>query len=457
MDDHAVDVEGESGSIRVLHVDDEPDFSALAVEFLTREDERLEIETEPRAADALDRLEAESFDCVVSDYDMPEMDGLALLDAVRERFPEMPFILFTGKGSEEIASEAVSAGVTDYLQKGRGREQYAILANRIRNAVSQYRAKREAAYHRRVSELVRDVMRALVGATSRDEIEQAVCDRLAASEPYCFAWVGRADPEDGTVQPSASAGVDDGYLDEVCIRTDDSPRGGGPAGTALREQRVSVAQNITDDPSFGPWRDEALDRGFQSVVAVPLVHDGTVYGVLAVYATYAYAFDETERDLLGELGAAIGHAIDVRQVHDRLQRQYRNLFETAPVMYALTRNDGGTPIIVDCNQRFLDRLRYDREEVVGAPLTNIYTAGSADELLDEGGYSRALDGQFTQERRQLLTADGEVIETILRAVPRYDRHGETVGTLTLFVDAASPDPGQALTAYSDVTDASNAK
>jgi PAS domain S-box-containing protein len=301
-------------------------------------------------------------------------------------------------------------------------------------------------------------MRALVGATSREEIEQAVCDRLADADPYCFAWVGRIDAENGTVEPTADAGVDDGYLDEVTITTDDDdPRGGGPAGTAIREQRACVAQDVANDPSFGPWRDRALERGFQSVVAVPLVYEGRVYGVLVVYATRADAFDETECDLLCELGSAIGHAIDVRQVRNRLERQYRNLFETAPVMYALTRDDGGTPVVVDCNQRFLDRLRYDREQIVGAPLANIYTAASADELLDEGGYSRALDGQFTQERRQLLTADGEIIETVLRAVPRYNRHGETVGTLTLFVDTETEEPGRALSAYRDVTDASNAK
>jgi PAS domain S-box-containing protein len=82
-------------------------------------------------------------DCIVSDYDMPGRNGLAFLDAVREDHPNLPFILFTGKGNEEIASRAISAGVTDYLQKDRGTGQYAVLANRIRNAVDQYRSQRE--------------------------------------------------------------------------------------------------------------------------------------------------------------------------------------------------------------------------------------------------------------------------------------------------------------------------
>ena len=74
---------------------------------------------------------------------MPEFDGLELLESVRSKDADLPFILFTGKGSEEIASRAISAGVTDYLQKEAGTEQYEILANRIRNAVSETEANRQ--------------------------------------------------------------------------------------------------------------------------------------------------------------------------------------------------------------------------------------------------------------------------------------------------------------------------
>ncbi|MFC6726004.1 PAS domain S-box protein, partial [Halobium palmae] len=81
-------------------------------------------------------------DCVVSDYDMGATNGLDFLRAVRGRYPNLPFVLFTGKGSEEIASEAVSAGVTDYLQKETGSDQYTVLANRVVNAVEHARAER---------------------------------------------------------------------------------------------------------------------------------------------------------------------------------------------------------------------------------------------------------------------------------------------------------------------------
>ncbi len=130
--------------IRVLHVDDEPGFAELTADFLEREDERFAVETATRTSAALEYLADHGVDCVISDYDMPEMNGIEFLETVREDFPELPFVLFTGKGSEEVASDAISAGVTDYLQKQQGTDHYALLANRVRNAVRQSRTERVA-------------------------------------------------------------------------------------------------------------------------------------------------------------------------------------------------------------------------------------------------------------------------------------------------------------------------
>ncbi|MBV0901230.1 PAS domain-containing response regulator [Haloarcula salina] len=135
--------------VSVLHVDDDPDLADVTATFLQRTDDRFDVETAARAAPVLDRALDDSYDCIVSDYDMPEMDGLEFLRAVRDRSPKLPFILYTGKGSEEIAADAISAGVTDYIQKKTGTVQYAILANRIRNAVEARRNERQVVrdYH----------------------------------------------------------------------------------------------------------------------------------------------------------------------------------------------------------------------------------------------------------------------------------------------------------------------
>ena len=131
----------ERGAIRVLHVDDDPDFLEVVSTYIENEEGSLSIVTEDSAQAGLECLEETRIDCVVSDYKMPETDGLAFLEAVSEEHPEMPFILYTGHGSEEIASEAISAGVTEYMQKETGTDQYTVLANTIVNAVEHARAE----------------------------------------------------------------------------------------------------------------------------------------------------------------------------------------------------------------------------------------------------------------------------------------------------------------------------
>jgi len=152
-----------AGPIRVLHVDDDLEFADLTADVLEREDDRLAVTTAPSAADGLDLLAADGFDCVVSDYEMPGRNGLEFLEAVREEEPDIPFILYTGRGSEDLASEAISAGVTDYLRKEGGIDQYAVLANRVRNAVERARAERERERHLEAIETAQEGISVLDG------------------------------------------------------------------------------------------------------------------------------------------------------------------------------------------------------------------------------------------------------------------------------------------------------
>lgn len=125
----------------VVHVDDEPDFAEVTKAFLERIDDDLTVITEHRPADVLDRIESADIDAIISDYQMPRMDGIELLEAVRVDHPNLPFILCTARGSEEVASEAIAAGVTDYIQKRTDTEQYEVLANRLTNAIERYRTR----------------------------------------------------------------------------------------------------------------------------------------------------------------------------------------------------------------------------------------------------------------------------------------------------------------------------
>jgi PAS domain S-box-containing protein len=132
-----------SASIRVLCIDDDDAFCSMLVEWLGRVDPDIEADALTDPTEALGRLRTGEYECVVCDYDMPELTGLDVVEQVRERYPDLPFVLYTGKGSEEIASEAISRGVTDYLQKGSETERYELLANRIEKYVHGYRSDRE--------------------------------------------------------------------------------------------------------------------------------------------------------------------------------------------------------------------------------------------------------------------------------------------------------------------------
>jgi PAS domain S-box-containing protein len=129
--------------ISVLYVDDEDALLEIGKLFLERSGS-FQVSTAQSGADALGMLDRVSFDAIVSDFQMPEMDGIALLKKIRAQNNNIPFILFTGKGREEIVIEALNNGASFYLQKGSDIEaQFAELGHKIRVSVDRMRAESE--------------------------------------------------------------------------------------------------------------------------------------------------------------------------------------------------------------------------------------------------------------------------------------------------------------------------
>jgi PAS domain S-box-containing protein len=126
----------------ILYVDDEPDLLEIGKLFLEQSGQ-ISVDIITSAPAALSRMQSENFDAVVSDYQMPEMDGIAFLKIIRASYPELPFILFTGRGREEIVIEAINNGVDSYLQKGGSpTAQFAELLHRIMIAIERRQAVR---------------------------------------------------------------------------------------------------------------------------------------------------------------------------------------------------------------------------------------------------------------------------------------------------------------------------
>lgn len=129
----------------VLYVDDEPDLLELGKLFLEA-DGHFVVDTRASAAEALATLTTGRYDAIISDYLMPEMDGITFLKQVRGSGSTIPFILFTGRGREEVVVEAINNGVDFYLQKGGDpTAQFTELAHKIRLAVERRRAEQALA------------------------------------------------------------------------------------------------------------------------------------------------------------------------------------------------------------------------------------------------------------------------------------------------------------------------
>ncbi|WP_435361020.1 bacterio-opsin activator domain-containing protein [Haloarchaeobius sp. DFWS5] len=169
----------------------------------------------------------------------------------------------------------------------------------------------------RVNGVIRDVTSALLRTESREEIEQTVCDRLAAADPYDFAWVGEYDADSDRVEPTAWAGDGVDYLQERPAAGDRESET-VTAVTAVRDRQVRFAQDIAADPMTTTWREAALDRGYESAAAIPIVYGDTVYGCLCVYAPRPFAFEPLEREVLAELGETVGHAISAAETRKAL-------------------------------------------------------------------------------------------------------------------------------------------
>jgi len=409
-----------SGPINVLHVDDDPALADLVATFLHRENDQLTVQTATSAREGLDRLSESGFDCIVSDYDMPGQNGLEFLQAVREIDCELPFILFTGKGSEEVASDAIAAGVTDYLQKRPGSEQYELLANRITNAVEQHRLTQRTADLERIRRVIRKANQALVRAETRDEIERRICRIVSGAEPYRFAWIYEHDPDSRIVSASTAVGVDEGYLDAIEITTDEQSTGRGPTGKAVRNRELSVVQNIPESIEFEPWREDALERGYRSSASIPFIQNETLYGGLNVYANRTDAFDDEEQELLQELADDTAHALHRLESGERLQA-YGHLVENLPVgVYRATPEPDGE--VIDVNPALVSLMGADSpEQLEGCPANRFYhDPAERDVLSDELQRTGLVEGiELRQE-----TADGDGIWISVTAI-RTEENGET--------------------------------
>ena len=191
----------------------------------------------------------------------------------------------------------------------------------VQDITERKRAQEELLRVNRAHRALSSCNEALIRATEESAWLDEVCRIIVDKAGYRFCWVGRAEHDDAkTVTALAQAGVDEGYLKAVNVTWADTDRGRGPTGTCIRTGQNRIVKNTATDSTFAPWRAEALERGYASLVAIPLIVNAESFGALSIYAAEAEAFRDEEVTLLSELAGDLGYGLTTLRVRAEQQR-----------------------------------------------------------------------------------------------------------------------------------------
>jgi PAS domain S-box-containing protein len=362
--------------IDVLLVDDEQEIRDISKEFLELK-EGISVHTATSAGSALEQIKNQDYDIIVSDYQMPEKDGIQLLKEIRGTGNHIPFILFTGKGREEIAIEAFENGADFYLQKGCDTAaQFAELGHKIRRAVELRRADMEVVTLNRLYTVLSATNRAIVRIHDKRELLNEICRINVDIGGFSMVWAGLVNLENYEIGPIVACGNIDEYLDTIALSIDDISQGEGPVGTAFREKTFHICNDITNDTTMEPWREEAKKCGFRSLASFPFALNTKDAGVITLYASESGFFTDKIIRLLDEQSGDLTWAVaSLENEEQRLstlndlknsELRYRRLFETA--RDAILILDGDTGEIIDANPFILELLGYSLEYCLGKHL-----------------------------------------------------------------------------------------
>src|SRR5439155_9385963 len=153
-----------------------------------------------------------------------------------------------------------------------------------------------------------------------------------------MAWVGyRELDREKSIRPVAQAGYDEGYVESVKATWEDTERGHGPTGTAIRTGKPSWTQNIQTDSSIAPWRTEALKRGYGSNISLPLMSDGATFGALTLYDQQPNAFNERTVEQFTELADNLAYGVIALRTRAERSRAEHALREAQAELAHVTR------------------------------------------------------------------------------------------------------------------------
>jgi PAS domain S-box-containing protein len=203
-----------------------------------------------------------------------------------------------------------------------------------------------------------------------------------------MVWVGYArDDHNKSVEPVAYFGFDNDYINKLNVTWDDSTRGRGPTGTAIRTGKPSVCRDMQNDPNFAPWRDEALKRGYASSLVLPLLSENKAFGAISIYAREPDAFTEGDISMLANLANDLAYGITNIRLQEsekeaagkikESEEKYRLLFDEMVEGFALHEiilDERGVPFdyrFISANPAFEKQTGLKVSEIIGKRVKEI--------------------------------------------------------------------------------------
>jgi PAS domain S-box-containing protein len=226
----------------------------------------------------------------------------------------------------------------------------------------------------RLLQTIAEVNQMMVRESDRERLLSETCRIIVEHGKFSMASISFADFTTGEVRPAAHFGFKGPFLETAGVRCDDTPKGRGPTGTAIRTGTHVVCNNTEKDETIAPWRDLVREQGYLSLAAFPLRVHNRVIGAVTVYSTEANAIGEEMTALLDELAADISFAMQAAD-----ERAHRKLAEEAlrRTQFSVDRaSDAVLWIAPDARILYVNdaacrHLGYSREELLSMKIHDI--------------------------------------------------------------------------------------
>lgn len=221
----------------------------------------------------------------------------------------------------------------------------------------------------RVYALISQINNLIIVNHNQEELFQEICNIAVNFGKFRMSWIGLL-KDNHKIITAAYAGYEEGYFKEGNISTIlDVPRGRGPTGIAFREGRTVICNDIANDPMMKLWRKDALERGYYSVISIPIVVRNKIIGAFNLYSEEKNFFSsEEEISLLEKIILNLSFALEKIQIEeDRKKteekiRQLSQAVEQSPVTIVITNTKGE---IEYANPKFFETTGYSIDDILG--------------------------------------------------------------------------------------------